>query len=76
MIVVFDSCGADDTQGIFARRFDKFDNPIGNQFCVDVASLGNQRYPSAAIGAGGESMIAWSGQASATTTAASTWAIR
>ena len=61
-IVAFSGMGPGDIQGVFARRFDATNTPLGNQFLVNVTTTGNQLEPSAAMGAGGESVVAWSGK--------------
>ena len=61
-IVAFSGMGPGDMQGVFARRFDATNTPLGNQFLVNATTTGNQLEPSAAMGAGGESVVAWSGK--------------
>ena len=63
-IVVYSGWGPGDIQGIFARRFNRDDVPLGPEFLVNVTTDGNQRYPSVAMGEGGETVIAWSGTGS------------
>ena len=60
-IVVFGGVGPGDDQGIFARRFDATSTPQGSQFLVNETTISNQRHPSVAMGAGGESVVVWSG---------------
>ena len=61
-VVAFAGEGPGDTQGIFARRFDANNTPQGGQFLVNETTDGNQRYPSVAVGVGGESVVVWSGK--------------
>lgn len=61
-VVVFSGAGPDDSRGVFARRYDATNTPIGNPYLVNVTTAGNQAFPSVALGAGGESVVVWSGR--------------
>ncbi len=48
---------------IRARRFDAMGNPIGNDFVVNTTTANAQGQPAVAVGPGGESVVAWAGDA-------------
>ena len=45
--------------GIFARVFDRFGNPVGDQLRVNAATEGPQTAPAVAMGADGGFIVAW-----------------
>ena len=47
--------------GIVARRFNKFGTPQGGEFLVNTTVLGTQKYPSVAVDADGDFVVAWTG---------------
>ena len=61
LLITYAGSGPGDTQGIFARRFGATNTPLGPAYLVNTTTSGNQRYPSAALGNGGESVVVWSG---------------
>ena len=61
MVIAFAGRGNGDSQGIYARRYDATNTPLGPSFLVNQTTGSNQRYPSVAVGAGGEFVIVWSG---------------
>jgi len=60
-VVVWTGQGADDTIGIFARRFDLFGRPQGDQFRVNQYRLSIQDEPAVAMDENGDFVITWTG---------------
>ena len=61
MVITYAGTGPGDLQGIFARRYDATNTPLGPAFLVNVTTSSNQRFPSVAVGDGGEFVVTWSG---------------
>ncbi len=47
--------------GVFAQRFDSAGNAIGNEFQVNVTTVGSQGLPRVAVNAAGDFVVVWSG---------------
>jgi hypothetical protein len=59
-IVVWAGAGADDTDGVWARIFDRFGNPLGDQFRVNQYRANAQYSPKVAVDAVGNFVVTWS----------------
>src|SRR5262245_42517035 len=46
-------------EGVYAQRFDASGNPIGGEFRANTFTTGDQEYPSVAMDADGDFVIAW-----------------
>lgn len=59
-VVVWQDDRADGSSwGIFARVFDAFGNPVGDQFQVNTVSQGAQTFPVVALDSEGDFVVAW-----------------
>ncbi len=58
-IVVWSGQGADDSDGIYARRFDPFGVPLGAEFRVNQKMVNLQNRPAVAADAMGNFVITW-----------------
>ncbi|MEM9451903.1 MAG: hypothetical protein AAGA75_25715 [Cyanobacteria bacterium P01_E01_bin.6] len=59
-VVVWESFGQDgDDEGVYAQRYDRFGNAIGNEFLVNVGIAGSQDDAVVAMDASGNFVIAW-----------------
>jgi hypothetical protein len=63
--------GQDDTQGIFAQRYDSAGNKIGGEVRINTTTAGDQIEPTIAMQGNGNFVVAWSSQ-----NATSGWDIR
>jgi hypothetical protein len=59
-IVVWAGQGADDVDGVWARMFDRFGNPLGDQFRVNQYRNNAQYNPRVAVSASGKFVVTWS----------------
>jgi len=59
-IVVWAGAGADDADGVWARIFDRFGNPLGDQFRVNQYRANAQYSPKVAVDAAGNFVVTWS----------------
>ncbi|MEJ5340555.1 MAG: hypothetical protein WHT09_03220 [Thermogutta sp.] len=59
-IVVWAGEGADDVDGVWARMFDRFGNPLGDQFRVNQYRNNAQYNPRVAVSASGKFVVTWS----------------
>jgi hypothetical protein len=48
-----------DGYGIFARRWDSAGAPLGSEFQVNTATIGDQQLPAIAVNSGGDFLIVW-----------------
>lgn len=63
-VVAWESWARDDSApGIFARRFDSVGSPIGDDFRVDSATTGSNRYPSVGSAENGDFLVVWTNDA-------------
>ncbi len=61
-VITWASIGQDGSDwGIFARRFDRFANPLTNEIPVNTYTFSNQEQPAIAMDAQGNFMISWRG---------------
>ncbi|MBN2021737.1 MAG: trypsin-like serine protease [Pirellulales bacterium] len=64
-VITWSSMGQEDNQqlgygyGVYARRFDSYGMSLGTEFQVNVTKVGNQQFPSIAMDATGDFIIAW-----------------
>ncbi len=59
-VVAWESAGQDgDGLGVFARRFDSSNAPLGKEFLVNTFTTGNQKTPRIAAGPAGEVVALW-----------------
>ncbi|NLE36993.1 MAG: S1 family peptidase, partial [Pirellulaceae bacterium] len=63
-VVVWTSYGQDDPSssngaGVYARRYDRNDNPIGDEFRVNNLTAGDQKNASIAMDADGDFIVVW-----------------
>jgi hypothetical protein len=59
-VVVWQSYGQDGSgYGVFGRLYDDLGAPAGPEFQLNVYTTGNQRYPTLAIDAAGNFVVAW-----------------
>ena len=62
LIVVWDSYRHDgNSGGIFAQRFDADYTPLGDEFQINSATIGNQTQPAVAMDPAGNFIVAWHG---------------
>src|SRR5688500_7530136 len=45
--------------GVYAQRFDSEGTPLGGEFMVNSHTAGSQWFPTVAMGAGGDFVVAW-----------------
>jgi hypothetical protein len=61
-VIVWESYLQDgDGWGVFGQRFDAAGTPVGGEFQVNASSMGNQRYPAAAMRTDGGFTVVWLG---------------
>jgi hypothetical protein len=65
-IVTWYGVGASDMGGIYARTFDTYGNPFGDDFRVNQTITGVQNAPDVAINANGNVVFTWTGPGSGT----------
>ncbi|MBN2217026.1 MAG: trypsin-like serine protease [Pirellulales bacterium] len=66
-VVVWTSYGQDDANdsngaGVYARRFDRNDQPLGGEFRVNNLTVGDQKNASVAMDADGDFVVVWEAQ--------------
>jgi hypothetical protein len=63
-VVVWTGKGSNDSNGIYARRYNAVGTALGSEFQVNGTSNGNQDDPTLAMAPDGHFVIAWSGKGS------------
>lgn len=59
-VISWESFGQDGSRmGIYARRYDKLGNALGNEFIVNSTTTTDQRMPALAIAANGDFVVSW-----------------